>query len=125
MNGVPLRSLFMPSTEVRQIDKHTWLICPRHSAVFANWIQIRGKIERYGLSQNMNIVVDLSETQIVDHTVMTKLQQLEMEFAQRGIALAIVGLDDHVTFSDHPAAARVRGSLRQPAAERQAQLTAH
>jgi MFS superfamily sulfate permease-like transporter len=58
------------------------------------------------------VIVDLSSTQMVDHTVMAKLHQLEREFAERGIALAIVGLDDHVTLSQHPAAARLRGVHR-------------
>jgi MFS superfamily sulfate permease-like transporter len=109
INGVPLNSLLMPGAEVRQIDERTWLICPRTSAIFFNWIPIRSKIERYGLAQNMNVIVDLSNTQMVDHTVMEKLHQFEREFAERGIALAVVGLDHHVQLSAHPAAARLRG----------------
>jgi len=114
INGVPLASLFLPNTEVRQIDERTWLICPRRSAVFFNWLPIRSKIERYGLAQNMNIIVDLSQTQLVDHTVMEKLHQMEREFAERGIALAIIGLDGHVQLSAHPAAARLRGPTPTP-----------
>ncbi|MDX1948593.1 MAG: STAS domain-containing protein, partial [Pirellulaceae bacterium] len=114
VSGVPFSSLFLPRTEVRQVDHNTWLVCPRDSAVFANWLQIRAKIEQFGLQKNMNIVLDLSNTQLVDHTVMHKLHQLEAEFAQRGIALAIVGLDDHVSFSNHPTAARLRGAPRPP-----------
>jgi MFS superfamily sulfate permease-like transporter len=114
INGVPLWSLLRPNTEVRQIDERTWLIVPRDSAVFLNWLPIRAKIERYGLARNMNIVVDLSQTRIVDHTVMEKLHQLEREFEERGIALAIVGLEEHVTLSVHPAAARLRGNNHKP-----------
>jgi MFS superfamily sulfate permease-like transporter len=77
--------------------------------VFFNWLTIKAKIERYGLAQNMNVIVDLSQTRLVDHTVMEKLHQLEREFAERGIALAIIGLDGHVQLSQHPAAARLRG----------------
>jgi MFS superfamily sulfate permease-like transporter len=109
VNGVPLTSLFRPETEVRQIDERTWLVCPRHAAVFFNWIPIRNKIERFGLRQNMNVILDLSNTQMVDHTVMQRLQELEREFSERGIALAIVGLEQHMRFSDHPTAARWRG----------------
>jgi MFS superfamily sulfate permease-like transporter len=109
ISGVPLRSLFRPTSEVRQIDERTWLICPRDSAVFFNWIPIRSRIERYGLAQHMNVIVDLSQTRMVDHTVMAKLRELEREFAERGIALAIVGLSEHVVLSHHPAAARLRG----------------
>jgi MFS superfamily sulfate permease-like transporter len=124
INGVPLKSLFFPDTEVRQIDERTWLICPRHAAVFFNWIPIRSKIERYGLAQNMNIIVDLSNTQMVDHTVMVKLHELERQFAEQGIALAIVGLEDHITLSPHPAAARLRG-VDRPAAAAEAELIAN
>ena len=115
INGVPLNSLLMPGAEVRQIDERTWLICPRSSAIFFNWLPIRNKIERYGLAQNMNIIVDLSQAQLVDHTVMEKLHQMEREFAERGIALAIVGLEGHVQLSQHPAAARLRGPTVKPA----------
>jgi MFS superfamily sulfate permease-like transporter len=59
--------------------------------------------------QNMNVIIDLSNTQMVDHTVMQKLKQLEKEFAERGIELAIVGLDEHVRMSPHPASAWLRG----------------
>ena len=117
INGVPLlslfQSLFRPSTEVRQLDERTWLICPRDSAVFFNWIPIRNRIARYGLAQNMNIIVDLSNTRLVDHTVMEKLHEMEREFEQRGIALAIVGLGEHVALSHHPAAARLKGVHRK------------
>jgi len=123
INGVPLKSLFLPDTEVRQIDERTWLICPRHAAVFFNWIPIRNKIERYGLVQNMNIIVDLSNTQMVDHTVMTKLHELEHEFAARGIALAIIGLEEHVALSPHPAAARLRG-VQPPASADKTEVVA-
>jgi MFS superfamily sulfate permease-like transporter len=112
INGVPLGSLFRASTEVRQLDDRTWLISPRDAAIFSNWIAIRRRIESHGLAQNMNVIVDLSSTRLVDHTVMAKLHELEREFDQRGIALAIVGLDDHMSFSHHPAAARLRGVHR-------------
>jgi MFS superfamily sulfate permease-like transporter len=125
INGVPLGSLFRANAEVRQLDERTWLICPRDAAIFSNWIAIRRRIERYGLAQNMNIIVDLSNTRLVDHTVMEKLRELEREFEQRGIALAVVGLDDHMSFSHHPAAARLRGVHRSAPQEELSELAAH
>ena len=41
---------------------------------------------------------------------MEKRHPLEREFTQQGIALAIVGLDEHVSLSVHPAAGRLRGT---------------
>jgi MFS superfamily sulfate permease-like transporter len=124
INGVPLVSLFRPQAEVRQIDERTWLICPRDAAVFFNWISIRSRIERHGLAQNMNVIVDLSETRMVDHTVMAKLRELEREFATKGIALAVIGLDKHVSLSHHPASARLRG-VHRPQNEDAHEMAAH
>ena len=117
IQGVPLTSLFRPQTEVRRIDGNCHLIAPRKSAVFANWLLIRNKIEMYGLACNGNVVVDLSDARIVDHTVMEKLHELEREFRDRGLTMEVIGLDRHIALSQHPAAARLRSAVEQPAVE--------
>ena len=98
--------LFFPRVEVRQLDEKTYLICPKQCAVFSNWLGVRSKIDTLGLKQNCNVVVDLSATKLVDHTVMEKLHELERDFAQRGLELLIVGLEDHAALSSHPASGR-------------------
>jgi MFS superfamily sulfate permease-like transporter len=120
INGVPLKSILFANSEVRQLDEKTWLICPTDAAVFSNWLAIRSRIERFGMAQEMNVTVDLSNTKIVDHTVMHKLTELRREFSQRGLELNIVGLDSHMAISRHPSAARLRGEpgrAHEPAAE--------
>ena len=52
------------------------------------------------------VVVDLSGTRLVDHTVMEKLHALEREFEDRGGRLHVTGLDGHRPLSRHPYAAR-------------------
>jgi hypothetical protein len=61
---------------------------------------------------------------LVDHTVMDKLRELEREFTARGIALAVIGLDQHVSLSHHPASARLRG-VHRPQNEDAHELAAH
>ena len=124
INGVPLASFFRSSADVQKIDERTWLIRPREAAVFFNWIAIRSRIEKLGLSQNMNVTVDLSGTRLVDHTVMGKLRELRREFTEKGLNLEVVGLHEHVSFSHHPAAARLRG-VGRPAAEEAGELVPH
>ncbi len=121
IQGVPLASLFRPETEVRQIDESCHLIAPRKSAVFANWLLIRNKIESYGLARNGNVIVDLSDARIVDHTVMEKLHEMEREFRDRGLSLEVIGLDRHIVLSHHPAAARLRSAIEWPTAEEAAE----
>jgi hypothetical protein len=65
-----------------------------------------------------NLIVDMSETTLVDHTVMEKLHDLERDFAAKGLKLRVIGLDEHISLSSHPLSARRRGARRgEPAPE--------
>lgn len=108
INGLPLRSLIKPYVEVIEENENTYRICASHSAVFSNWIPFRRQIVNAGLIQHKNVIVDLSDTRLVDHTVMEKLHELERDFEQVGLKLEIAGLDDHRPLSKHPHSARKR-----------------
>jgi hypothetical protein len=60
------------------------------------------------LDPECHVVIDLSETCLIDHTVMEKLHELGREFEQSHRKLEIEGLDDHFPLSRHPHAARRR-----------------
>jgi MFS superfamily sulfate permease-like transporter len=82
-----------------------------HSAVFSNWILFRREIIEAGLVHRKNVIVDLSEVKLVDHTVMEKLHELEREFEAEKMSLKVEGLEFHRPLSDHPQAARKRVTL--------------
>jgi MFS superfamily sulfate permease-like transporter len=109
LNGVPVRSLFKPFLEVQARPDGRTVIKAKDSAVFSNWIPFRRQIEQLGLLQHSNLIVDLSETRLVDHSVMEKLHELQEEFEQEGLTLELSGLESHVKLSDHEASARRRG----------------
>lgn len=111
MNGLPLGSVFMPPLTVEERDDKTYVIRVREAAVFTNWIPLRRRIQ--GLNSNRDVIVDLSETLLVDHTVMEKLHEMEREFEQQGRRLEITGLDAHFPFSEHPRAARKKAMVAQ------------
>jgi MFS superfamily sulfate permease-like transporter len=94
-------------------DDETYWIIASHSAVFSNWIPFRRQIIDAGMVHHKNVVVDLSDTRYVDHTVMEKLHELERDFEREGLQLKVVGLENHRPISDHPHSAR-KGPL-QPA----------
>lgn len=108
-NGVPLRSLFKPYIEVQEIDAKTSLILARESAVFSNWIPFRRQIEEIGLVQKRNLIVDVSDTKLVDHSVMEKLEEMERDFEQEGLTFAVRGLDTLQPLANNAHAARKRG----------------
>ncbi|MEQ8667792.1 MAG: SulP family inorganic anion transporter [Pirellulales bacterium] len=110
MNGVPLKSLFKSYLEIEQTDDNSCLIRAHQSAVFSNWIPFRRQLEDIGLVQHQNITLDLSDTKLVDHSVMEKLHEMQNDFEQQGVSLEIIGLEGHVPVASHVRAAR-RGKL--------------
>lgn len=106
INGVPIKSLFKPYLDVEELSDDTYMVSAQHSAVFSNWLLFKRKLEQIGLRQHKNVTLDLSNTRLVDHSVMEKLHEMEMDFERQGVTLKIVGLDNHRRFSDHPHAAR-------------------
>ena len=109
INGMPLSSIFRPLLNIEQVDGQTYRIKASQSAVFSNWLLFRKQIYTYGLLENKNIIVDLSETNLVDHSTMEKLMELQRDFQSKGLTLEIVGLDQHVNLSGHPQGTRIRG----------------
>jgi MFS superfamily sulfate permease-like transporter len=111
-NGVPIKSLLKPYLDIEERGDGTCVISAHQSAVFTNWIPFRREIEHLGLVQRRNVVVDLSNTRLVDHSVMDKLAEMQRDFAREGLQLDVVGLDAHVQLSQHELATRKQGLAR-------------
>lgn len=108
VNGLSVRSIFTPLVEVIDEPDGSCRICASDAAVFSNWIPFRRQISNVGLRAGKNVSVDLSQTRLVDHTVMAKLHELQRDFERQGLQLNITGLEEHKSFSKHPKAARKR-----------------
>ncbi|MCA9071819.1 MAG: SulP family inorganic anion transporter, partial [Planctomycetaceae bacterium] len=109
-NGVPVNALFKTYLDVEPYGKETCLIRAHESAVFSNWIPFRRQLEDLGLVQRQNIILDVSDVKLIDHTVMDKLHEMEQQFEQEGLKLEIIGLDDvHIPLAEHQHAARKKG----------------
>jgi len=106
MHGVPIRSLFKPYLVVNITGPDSYTIEVKHSAIFSNWIMFKKQIEKLGLKERKNLTIDMSDTLLVDHTVMEKLHELQRDFEANDLKLTVIGLENHRAFSDHPRAAR-------------------
>ena len=84
------------------------MVTIHHAAIFSNWIPFKRLLERLG-NEGKNVIVDLFNTQLVDHSVVERLHQMEQEFAERGQHLEVIGISGHRSLSGHPLAARKRG----------------
>ena len=105
--GLPFTATFSPGFETRQ-EGNTWIIQPQHAVTFSNWLPVRSRIDELGLKGKHNIVVDLSKTELVDHTVMEKLKDLSRTFQDNDLELKVIGLDHHQALSPHAEGARQR-----------------
>ncbi|MGE3315520.1 MAG: SulP family inorganic anion transporter [Planctomycetaceae bacterium] len=112
INGVPFRSLFKPDLDIDMEDEKTALVRAKYSAVFSNWISLRRQLVRLGIQEGLNVTLDLSDTKVVDHSVMEKLHELQTDFENAGTELQVIGLDGHIQFSEHPLSSRKRGRKR-------------
>lgn len=73
--------------------------------VFSNWLSFLKQVRK--LDPGAEVIVDLSEATIVDHSAMSKINELADEYEQRKGHLAIKGLERHRAVSAHPQAARL------------------
>ena len=103
INGMSIRTMFRPDVEMADREDGTHVVLVRNAIVFSNWILFKRRIEAL---EDADVVLDLSETKLVDHTAMEKLHELEQEFSAAGRQLIVIGLDNHRPMSKHPHAAR-------------------
>ena len=103
-NGAPARSLVKPQIQVERDNDRAVIVKVKDSAIFSTWIALKKTLE--SLTSESHVVLDLSDTFLVDHTTMSKLYELEKEFRERQVRLEIVGLDHHQPLSKHPEAGR-------------------
>lgn len=103
-SGTPITSTFMAPVKTNTAEDGARRVQISKSAVFSNWMGLHSKIVCEGLDKI--VIVDLSDTRIVDHSVMEKLHDLTVDFRQAGGELKIIGLEQHKPLTDHPTATR-------------------
>jgi MFS superfamily sulfate permease-like transporter len=94
---------------VVETDERTVRVIVKQAAVFTNWLWIKHALSK--VPADREVLVDLSQTRLVDHTVMEKLHEMEMAYEHAGRKFRIVGLEDHHPLSYHPQAARKKAAL--------------
>jgi len=95
------RVRFLVDEQPNQLTLHV------HSPlVFTNYLRIRRQIERMTNGGTTDVSLDLSLSQVIDHTVLDQLNRLERDLAKSGLSFQIRFADDHVAVSKHPLAAR-------------------
>ncbi len=102
INGAPIRSVFMPSIEVTESNDETAIVKVSKAVIFSNWLPVKQAINRQRANK---VMIDLSNTNLVGHSVMANLHQIKDDFERVGRELAITGIEAHQPLSRHQLAA--------------------
>lgn len=111
-NGASIKSLFSVPIEQRREGDRLILVV-RQAAVFTNLLGLKKRLLAID-GDVREVVVDFSDTWVVDHTVLERLHGMAREWPS--CTLAVTGLSRHVASSPHEHAARRR--LRAPTESR-------
>jgi MFS superfamily sulfate permease-like transporter len=103
-NGASFRSLFKAHFTKTESNNGDISIKVTESALFSNLIGFKKMLTK--LPQNATVHFDLSETILIDHSFMAFINHFQDEFNFRGGAFEIVGLENHISFSDHELATK-------------------
>lgn len=104
-HGCPILGLIRSDLNIACEGDRIVTITVRQSAVFGTWLRLRATILEQSEGKD-EVVLDLSETKLIDHTVMEKLHDLEKDFMTQNKTLRLMGLEEHKPLSKHPLAAR-------------------
>ncbi len=100
LNGVPLGQFFVCKFDEEKGENGNIKIILHGSLVFSNFMRLKRKLE--GLPLKKNIIIDLSETVFIDHSIMSHLSDFSHSYIKQSGMFELVGLDKHYAFSDHP-----------------------
>lgn len=102
--GLKLSNAFSMAYHVHQTDDDTYHIEVSGAAVFSNFIALKSLLADFPTGQN--VFFDLSEADLIDHTVMEFIHHFAEDYNQAGGHCEILGLDNHERYSAHHLSAR-------------------
>ncbi|MBN8573137.1 MAG: SulP family inorganic anion transporter [Candidatus Kapabacteria bacterium] len=109
LNGLPVKYMFKPLFSVTIDSKGDYIVEVFHSAVFSNYIRLKKSLD--SLPRQKSIVIDFSNTNLIDHTVMDNLHHYKHEYESSGGSFVFEGLDEHIALSEHSLAARKKSYI--------------
>jgi MFS superfamily sulfate permease-like transporter len=110
VGGVPMRALFKSQVEIIDDDSEIAIVKVKDAAIFSNFLGFKKQLD--AIDHDKNLVIDMANARVVDHSFMQHLNTFEDEFRSKGRELEVIGLEYHKPFSDHPLAARKVSNLK-------------
>ncbi|WP_158856255.1 SulP family inorganic anion transporter [Lunatibacter salilacus] len=105
LSGLPIKYVFKPLFTVRaESEKGEYTVSIYHSAVFSNYIKLKKFLDT--IPRRKVIVLDFTNSNLVDHTVMENLHQYQHAYTHDGGEFKLVGMGHLQKKSSHLLASR-------------------
>jgi uncharacterized protein YbcC (UPF0753/DUF2309 family)/MFS superfamily sulfate permease-like transporter len=105
--GASFKSLFRSNTQMND-DGENVTLTMGEAALFTNYLGLKKILDK--VPEGRQVRVLLSNTRLIDHSVMENLHHFEEDYARSGGHVTLVGLEGMRSVSSHPLAARVMNS---------------
>ena len=102
--GLKFSNIFKLAYHLKNTDPDTYHIQVSGAAVFSNFIALKSLLAEF--PEKKTVYFDLTEADLIDHTVMEFIHHYAEEYNHNGGKAEILGLDQHESYSDHHLAAR-------------------
>lgn len=103
-SGVKFGNLLKISYQMDEPEPGMVRIRVRGSAIFSNFIGLKSELT--DLPKGKQVVFDITDTYLIDHTVMEFIEHFRRDYNERGGRCEIHGLEHHKSHSNHPLASR-------------------
>jgi len=104
-NGLPVKYMFKPLFSVNQNEEESeFVVDVFHSAVFSNYLLLKKSLDQ--LPRKKHIVIDFTNSQLIDNSVQVSLDRYKQDYENEGGAFEIVGLENHRSFTKHEMSTR-------------------
>lgn len=103
--GVSPMSLFQARAAVDD-ESDRYVLRMGNAAIFTNYLGIKKHLDT--IPEGKAIVLDLTKTVVIDHSVMENLHHFDDDYTRAGGTVEFLGLDQLQPVSAHPLAARKR-----------------
>ncbi|MFQ5717773.1 MAG: SulP family inorganic anion transporter, partial [Nitrospinales bacterium] len=104
--GTPVLNAFKPEIECSSTGNGEFIKI-RESAIFSNYLGIKGYILKLDKDKAKTITLDFGEVKLIDHSVMAALEGLKKLLAETGQTLEMINMDHLTPVTEHPLAARI------------------
>lgn len=104
INGAPLGpNLFLAKASSEE-NGDVFTVKVEGVSIFCNFLSLRTKLNK--VPKGKKLIVDLSQTRLIDHSTMDHLTQYKREYEKAGGKMELAGLSNHKPCSSHPLASR-------------------